>query len=143
VKLSKIKNLGKGTYILILFLETDQTIMVGKLGSFEFPQGFYAYVGCAFGSGGLNARLNHHLQQAKKPHWHIDYFREKAVVTGITVDQSLVKLEHEWATGLEMMASTSTPAPRFGATDCKCTSHLFYFDEAPVLEDFGELIYEK
>ena len=143
MKLSKSKDLGKGTYILILFLETNQEIQIGKLGSFEFRKGFYEYVGSAFGPGGLNARLNHHLQPAKNPHWHIDYFREKAVVAGISVDQSQCKREHEWATVLEMMPSTSLPAPGFGATDCKCTSHLFYVNKAPVLQDFGELITVK
>lgn len=40
-----------GAYVLLLFLPENQTIEVGKLGTFDFPAGWYTYVGSAFGSG--------------------------------------------------------------------------------------------
>ncbi len=46
---------------------------IGRLGSFNIIPGFYAYVGSAFGPGGLRARIRHHLESVAQPHWHIDY----------------------------------------------------------------------
>lgn len=132
-----IKNPGKGTYILTLFLGTSEEIQIGKFGLFKFPPGNYAYVGSAFGSGGLSARLNHHLGPVNNSHWHIDYFRKKAIVTGIRVDQRGAKLEHQWAVALEEMPESSLPAHGFGATDCKCQSYLFCFEKEPDLDGFG------
>jgi Uri superfamily endonuclease len=44
---------GKGIYLLELKLNSDSLIKVGKLGLFTFQNGYYYYVGSAFGSGGL------------------------------------------------------------------------------------------
>ena len=41
-----------GTYVLLLQLPTDEELTIGKLGTFDFPAGWYTYVGSAFGSGG-------------------------------------------------------------------------------------------
>jgi Uri superfamily endonuclease len=101
MKTSNNTNLTKGTYILILYLNTPETIEIGKLGSNPFKPGFYVYVGSTFGPGGLNSRLKHYVSHAKNPHWHIDYFRKHATITGIRVDQSVRKLEHQWAAGLK------------------------------------------
>ena len=48
-------------------------IDIGSLGRFDILPGFYAYVGSAFGAGGLRARIGHHLESTAWPHWHIDY----------------------------------------------------------------------
>jgi Uri superfamily endonuclease len=93
--------LTKGTYALVLSLKTDQNIQISKLGCFRFPKGHYVYVGSAFGPGGLNARLTHHLNFAVKPHWHIDYFKKNAITTNIRVDESNIRLEHQWASILK------------------------------------------
>jgi Uri superfamily endonuclease len=69
-----------GTYVLLLYLAENRTITVGKLGTFDFPMGWYTYIGSAFGAGGLVARLKHHLQPGDRPHWHIDYLRREAQV---------------------------------------------------------------
>jgi len=41
----------KGTYILILYLNEPAQFTIGKLGTFDFSAGWYAYVGSAFGPG--------------------------------------------------------------------------------------------
>jgi Uri superfamily endonuclease len=127
---------GPGTYILILQLENDQIIQVGKLGLFRFPAGYYAYVGSAFGPGGLAGRLTHHLHPGKKLHWHIDYFRKNAVLVEILVREDNRSLEHKWASDLGQLDGAVVPVPRFGSSDCKCLTHLYYFQERPVLEAF-------
>ncbi len=40
-------------------------IQIGKLGQFKFKKGYYAYVGSAFGPGGLNSRIKHHIESKK------------------------------------------------------------------------------
>ena len=132
--------LTKGTYALILFLENNQNIQIGKLGRFKFPKGYYIYVGSAFGPGGLNARLTHHFKPAVKPHWHIDYIKKKAVITNIRIDESGIRLEHQWASILQERKDATIPVPKFGASDCKCASHLFHFQDMPVLEELGPSI---
>ena len=68
----------KGTYILIANVSQVRRLQVGSLGRFDVIPGFYAYVGSAFGAGGLRARLGHHLASAAEPHWHIDYLLQVA-----------------------------------------------------------------
>jgi len=63
----------KGTYILIVSVAQMKRLEVGRLGVFDVVPGFYAYVGSAFGSGGIRARVGHHLESVGAPHWHIDY----------------------------------------------------------------------
>ena len=69
---------ARGTYLLILRLDRDVVgLPVGKLGALDFSAGYYLYIGSAFGSGGLPARLAYHAKRRKtRRHWHIDYLRE-------------------------------------------------------------------
>ena len=63
----------KGTYILVADMVQMKRLEIGSLGEFDIIPGFYAYVSSAFGSGGLRARIGHHLEPTTEPHWHIDY----------------------------------------------------------------------
>ncbi|MFZ5571809.1 MAG: GIY-YIG nuclease family protein [Thermodesulfobacteriota bacterium] len=126
---------SKGTYILILQLENDQRIRIGRLGRFEFQKGWYAYVGSAFGPGGLTARIGHHLKKAVKPHWHIDYLRKSTEIREVWVCEQ-ERWEHTIAGLLLKLEGASVPAPGFGSSDCRCQSHLVHFREYP---DVGEL----
>src|SRR5262245_33042445 len=118
-----------GTYILILHLPESRHIQIGKLGVFAMSAGFYGYVGSAFGSGGLAGRLNHHRRPAARPHWHIDYLRQAARLEAIWIQESDSRREHEWASILRLMPGMVIPIPRFGASDCSCPAHLFYFGD--------------
>lgn len=129
---------GKGTYILILRLAAPAAITVGKLGRFDFAAGWYAYVGSAFGPGGLRGRLRHHLSPVRKPHWHIDYLRRYAPVESVWALASETSHEHEWAGLLLALPGAFIPVPRFGASDCACRSHLFGFAPVPSSEDFAQ-----
>jgi len=106
----------KGTYILILQLDVSAHLTIGKLGSFDFSAGWYAYVGSAFGPGGLRGRLKHHFSPVTKPHWHIDYLRSVAVVREIWWIANETRYEHEWAhTLLTQQHNSFVPVQRFGA----------------------------
>ncbi|MCD4722450.1 MAG: DUF123 domain-containing protein [Desulfobacula sp.] len=56
---------GKGTYIIVMYLDKSKRIQIGKLGQFKFKKGHYAYVGSAFGPGGLKSRIKHHIEPKK------------------------------------------------------------------------------
>lgn len=119
-----IDETGKGTYLLHLYAGKAATVTIGKLGTFSLSTGWYVYVGSAFGSGGLRARLKHHLSPVYRPHWHIDYLRAVADVQRVWYTVDSTRYEHEWARILLAWPNASTPMPRFGASDCRCESHL-------------------
>lgn len=131
---------AEGSYILILHLKEEKVIQVGKLGKFKFPMGYYAYVGSAFGPGGLKGRLLHHFNPTYKPHWHIDYLRKEAEPEEAWITEQKDQREHLWASMLQQLNSAAVPAPEFGCSDCKCTSHLFHFKKRPLLKAFNKLI---
>ena len=85
-----------GTYVLLLQLPVDEQLTIGKLGTFDFPAGWYTYVGSAFGSGGLVGRLKHHMKPVEKPHWHIDYLRQSARLMEIWLSPNTERHEEEW-----------------------------------------------
>ena len=68
----------KGTCVLIASVPQMKRVAVGPLGEFDIVPGFYAYVGSAFGTGGLCARLGHHVESAAAPHWHVAYLLQVA-----------------------------------------------------------------
>ncbi|MBK9123694.1 MAG: GIY-YIG nuclease family protein [Chloroflexi bacterium] len=115
-----------GTYVLILCADTGTTLQIGRLGTFDVAAGWYAYVGSAFGSGGLRGRIRHHLAPVRRPHWHIDWFRTAAVVREVWYAQDAAS-EHGWASDLLGLPESFVPIPRFGASDCACVSHLIGF----------------
>ncbi len=128
----------KGTYILILHLDSPTRLTIGKRGGFDFAAGFYAYVGSAFGSGGVRGRISHHLKIAAKPHWHIDYLRQTTELREVWYLLDETRYEHEWAIMLGSMPDADVPVPRFGASDCRCESHLFHFPQLLDFDTFRE-----
>lgn len=133
---------ARGTYILILRLASPAELTIGRLGSFSFAAGWYAYVGSAFGAGGLRGRLKHHLSSQHRMHWHIDYLAQPAPINAIWYLASETCYEHQWAAVLATLPNASIPVQRFGASDCKCPSHLFYFATEPSFDAFRKLTLE-
>jgi Uri superfamily endonuclease len=128
-----------GTYALILLMPAGRSIQVGKLGLFDFPAGYYIYIGSAFGPGGLAGRLGRHLSPAKPgspAHWHIDYLRRQAPIVEIWFSDQNKPREHDWATLINGLPESCLPAPRFGASDCRCPAHLYHFKARPSAADF-------
>ena len=119
----------KGSYVLLVHLPATQTITVGHLGDVRFPGGHYAYVGSAM--GGFSARLNHHLRRTVRPHWHIDYLRDKASVTGIVLCEAEQRNECAIAQAFQEQLDC---VPNFGASDCRCRSHLFFSPDGSLMK---------
>ena len=119
---------NKGAYCLIIKLDNDRKIRVGKLGIFDFPEGYYVYVGSAMKN--LKQRIARHLSSNKKFRWHIDYFLEKAHIKKLLIFPSEKKLESKISKVFEKEVKKgigSIIAPKFGSTDTKDKTHLFYF----------------
>jgi Uri superfamily endonuclease len=132
-----------GTYILLLRLRQPASISIGRLGRFDMAAGYYAYIGSAFGPGGLPGRLHHHVRPVRRPHWHIDYLRAAAPVQSVWYAIQQVPREHAWAGLFETLPQVVCPIPGFGSSDCRCHSHLFYSQTMPDAGVFAGLIYDR
>ena len=113
----------KGCYCLIIEVDEDKTIQIGKkLGKIQFKKGFYVYVGSAMNS--LYTRINRHLSNDKKLHWHMDYLSKHSKIIDVIYNKSPKKIECD----LSRHLSKKTEGIKdFGCSDCKCESHLYYF----------------
>ena len=114
----------KGCYCLIIYVKRKSQIKVGKkLGPIEFKKGIYVYIGSAMNS--LEARLNRHLSDNKKLHWHVDYLLKddncKIIDIIYNIDK---KVECNISQHLKTHA---VGIKNFGCSDCNCESHLYYF----------------
>ena len=114
----------KGCYCLIIHVKRKSEIKIGKkLGLIEFKKGIYVYIGSAMNS--LESRLNRHLSDEKKLHWHIDYLlkNENAKILDIiyNIDK---KVECDIS---QYISQKTTSIKDFGCSDCDCESHLYYF----------------
>jgi Uri superfamily endonuclease len=114
-----------GTYVLGLELTRRIDTVIGALGRFAFEPGLYLYVGSARGPGGLAARLNHHLHSRARPHWHLDHLRETASPIAVWFLEGSERRECIWATRLARSVCLSSGPAGFGASDCRCETHLF------------------
>jgi Uri superfamily endonuclease len=121
---------------LILKAVAAEAVQAGSLGALQVQPGFYVYAGSAFGPGGLLARLSHHCLPAAKPHWHIDYLRQKTGIQEIWYTYASDKREHAWAQTIQALPGAQLPMPGFGSSDCRCISHLSYFVTLPSFADF-------
>lgn len=132
----------KGTYVLIAHMAQMKRLEIGRLGRFDMVPGFYAYVGSACGSGGLRARLEHHLESIAAPHWHIDYLLAGAEPIEIWYAISDRKLEQDWAELLERAPFFHRPIARFGSSDYRRsrTTHLFHAKRRPQFRWFEEQV---
>jgi Uri superfamily endonuclease len=136
-----------GTYVLILKLLDVATVDIGRLGRFQFPDGWYAYAGSARGPGGLAARISRHLRFPKPLHWHVDYLRAVAQPVQVWYATETRKRECIWAQALTSLPGASIPVSRFGASDCDCVAHLIHFatppDAAAFVQTVGEPVTQE
>ena len=74
----------------------------------------------------LVARINRHLSDDKKLHWHIDYLlkNESSEIKDVLFNVSDMKIECNLASTI---ALNGEEVPKFGCSDCNCSSHLIYF----------------
>lgn len=126
-----------GTYILVLSSTARISLPVGRLEFLDVQPGYCLYVGSALGPGGLRSRVSHHLQLSPSPHWHIDYLRKHLPVSEVWYTYNPSRIEHDWADAVNATDGATIPLARFGASDCRCSAHLFHFEEKPTLDILG------
>jgi Uri superfamily endonuclease len=141
-----------GTYALLLKLDKQERITVGKLGTFDFTEGYYLYVGSALGPGGLRARLARHQRGSKSPsksnssqtgkklHWHIDYLLQRARLIEVWSVASEERLECQWGEVTRALSGAQVPVRGFGSSDCRCPAHLIYFSVRPNCAQFVQAL---
>ena len=118
-----------GNYLLVVQMPDDRNIAAGSLGTVHFSKGWYVYAGSA--RKNLRQRLSRHLRKVRKQkHWHIDYVTPYAEKMRSLPILSYRNLECDLAADMKRLGGR--PVPDFGCSDCRCGSHFFYFEEAPL-----------
>ena len=121
--------MDSGLYIAVFYMNRSNTIQVGQLGRFHFRCGIYFYAGSA--QRNLSVRLERHGRNKKPLHWHIDYLSVNAEMLGaITIPG---RRKHECEIAAELGKIFELPVPGFGASDCRCSGHLFYCSEQDLI----------
>ena len=123
----------KGVYVLILKLDQELDIQIGKFANLHFRKGFYAYIGSALGTGGFK-RVERHFNVAtgKNPtrKWHIDYLLPKSKIVQAILLPTEDAIECKLARRLIKISGISIISG-FGCTDCICNTHLIYTENEP------------
>ena len=122
----KTKQPDKGNYCLIINMKKDCTIKIGAKGNINFKKGYYVYIGSALET--LSHRIKRHLSNDKKKHWHADYIllNKNTEVKEVIYTYCTKKIECEIASKIKEYATDYIK--NFGCSDCKCISHLYYFN---------------
>lgn len=109
-------------YVLQIILTKDIRIVIGRLGKLNFAKGTYFYIGSA--KKNHKARLSRHLSKKKKLFWHIDYLLKKTSVKIYDIWTRTV--DGECITAAFLGKEGYSYVNKFGSSDCKCPSHLFF-----------------
>ena len=132
-------SVNKGSYALVLHLQEERRIRVGRLGSFSFPAGHYLYFGNAMNS--LKGRVNRHLRADKKRRWHVDYLTAEAEIEEVWVAADGVRRECQWTSLALEHVGPETPVAGFGSSDCRgCISHLVYAPNREVVGGIWQVL---
>jgi sugar fermentation stimulation protein A len=127
----------RGSYLLILQLERQKIVEIGRLGKLMFQKGYYIYVGSAMSN--LRARITRHRHKRKKIYWHIDYLTHVTDGFLSIPIRSSQRQECEIARSLSLIFKSGPP--NFGSSDCKCVTHLFLSEKYPLhMEAFHTIL---
>lgn len=127
----------RGSYIAILYVDRDKSLVVGRLGKLFFQKGYYLYVGSA--KRGLTKRMERHRKKEGKSFWHIDTLKAAAHFCSVLPFRSSTDLECRLAS--QLAALSDRKIPQFGCSDCSCESHLFLMKQNPIHSpDFIHLV---
>lgn len=122
--------MNKGVYCLILHLKNKSSVQI-RHKRVLFPKGYYCYIGSALNN--LQKRIERHRSKNKKKHWHIDYFLEKAKIIDVKTITTNKRLEC-WLSDRIKKLKSQAVTKKFGSTDCRCETHLHYFQKNPIKE---------
>lgn len=115
------------TYLLLIYLQTSSKLKIGKKGFKEFGRGYYVYVGSGRRYG--FPRVIRHIKKSKKQKWHVDYLLARGEIKIIWIILGERINECQLSNALQRRGLITMK--KFGSSDCKCHSHLFYFKNNP------------
>ena len=118
-----------GIYHLIIHLPREKSIEIGKLGRFQFKAGYYVYTGSAM--RGLESRIDRHKRKQKRLHWHIEYLLAHGQIIDVITRPTTKRLECYFNEQIISIPEAQIPAKGFGSSDCKCLTHLIFFEKKP------------
>lgn len=136
-KIYEKHGIDSGFYLFLVSMDEEKTIKIGSSMEQTFAKGFYLYVGSA--KKGLSKRIERHKRTRKNKHWHMDYLREESTV----VQSWPIRIQgnYECEIAQQFHAIADSEIAKFGCSDCKCNSHLFFFTENPTTRlEFQEVI---
>lgn len=116
---------------MLIHLAAPVTLEIGRLGRMTPPAGWYVYIGSAL--GGLGARISRHARQEKRPHWHIDRLLAAGQLVSVVARLGAARIECQTAATVADLPGATAPVARFGASDCRCPTHLMHFAARPDL----------
>jgi Uri superfamily endonuclease len=128
-----------GAYILIIRLDASLLLDVPAFRGKRLEPGLFAYCGSALGSGGIRARVSHHLRTEKLLRWHVDHVTAAGRVehVGVAVGANECDLADEL-----LSRGGTTPLPGFGSSDCKrCRAHLIAVPDSLILDVPGLTVF--
>jgi sugar fermentation stimulation protein A len=116
-------------YFIIIFIPRRLRLEIGLLGETDLEKGYYIYIG----SGGRNIykRIGRHFRVAKRRKWHIDY------ITNIypAIEAYIVRDVDEYTLSQYFYEKGLKYIYKFGATDKKSISHLYFVSSKSELEN--------
>ncbi len=120
---------------MLLMRSSGGSLRVGSLGTVEVPSGILAYVGSAYGPGGLLARVSRHFRRGKCLRWHIDYLTESGIVE---VEMALALPYVRERELIEVLTGFGDPiVPGFGCSDSReDPTHLFRLGDPDPLRSY-------
>jgi Uri superfamily endonuclease len=138
-----MKVTSKGLYAILMAISQQILIDIGKLGSTNFHQGMYLYIGRGSGkSSSIQNRVKRHISIIKNKFWHIDYLTSnpkvdvKAAITAVTGEITECQLAQTLLRDLKAEQTVRG----FGSSDCRCTGHLLYLPLHKKQVDFKEIV---
>ena len=129
------------TYALILSCTSNARFRSGAWERCNFSAGItftwgarWVQVACVPGSPTIKS-------SSTRPHWHIDYLRAHTRLHSVWLSYSGIRHEHEWARAMLKVKDATIPFPGYGASDCSCPSHLYFFKYFPTQIGFTHSVH--
>jgi len=118
-----------GVYLLTIRLPRTVTLSLAGT-DLRLKSGWYVYAGSAM--NGLEGRLRRHLRTSQPRHWHVDGLLANGAVADIQLRPAAQRSEECTLAALVRDWAGACPIPGFGASDCRCGSHLAGFAQRPI-----------
>ncbi|MCF7953655.1 MAG: DNA/RNA nuclease SfsA [Spirochaetales bacterium] len=125
---AEIAEKNAGVYFIVMKVSEEMKLPISSLGSPVLKPGWYIYAGSA--KKNLLQRINRHLRKNKRLRWHIDYLTTRADSIKAFPIRTLKDIECSLAGDIRRISDGFVP--KFGSSDCRCPSHLFYFSSNPL-----------